>query len=319
MADDEIPAALSRENSTVMVTERNIKIQPPVFSSSAFESYMEEVTIWRELCGLPNNKQAIFLWYQLPRDDPSDIKAKIMNEVGLDSLKSDVGITKFIEVMNNSFKKQDEVKLFEVYTDFFEHMRRKDNEKINDYINRFDKNAILAKKHNMELPSTVLGLKLLADAGLSDSDRKLVLSEIDFSKANEVYRKAKTGLAKYSAQTKHSQSNMDAIKRDTAFTAQDEEVLIAKGYVKARKQTQKNQAGQSSPNIKKKINPKGENGEILICPSCGSYRHLLADCPDSYENQAKLKSKAFAAEAIKDIAEENTEDAFFTSNFKKAK
>ena len=128
MADDEIPAALSRENSTVMVTERNIKIQPPVFSSSAFESYMEEVTIWRELCGLPNNKQAIFLWYQLPRDDPSDIKAKIMNEVGLDSLKSDVGITKFIEVMNNSFKKQDEVKLFEVYTDFFEHMRRKENE-----------------------------------------------------------------------------------------------------------------------------------------------------------------------------------------------
>ena len=85
MADDEIPAALSRENSTVMVTERNIMIKPPVFSSSAFESYREEVTIWRELCGLPNNKQAIFLWYQLPRDDPSDIKAKIMNEVGLDS------------------------------------------------------------------------------------------------------------------------------------------------------------------------------------------------------------------------------------------
>ena len=68
-----------------------------------------------------------------------------MNEVGLDNLKLDVGITKFMEVMNNSFKKQDEVKLFEVYTDFFEHMRRKENEKINDYINRFDKNAIMAK------------------------------------------------------------------------------------------------------------------------------------------------------------------------------
>ena len=66
------------------------------------------------------------------------------------------------------------MKLFEVYTDFFEHKRRNENEKINDYINRFDKNAILAKKHNMELPSTVLGLKLLADAGLSESDRKLV-------------------------------------------------------------------------------------------------------------------------------------------------
>ena len=145
MPGDSAMVPPSRENSTVIVSERNIKIQPPVFSSNAFESYMEEVSIWRELCGLPDNKQAIFLWYQLPRDDPSDIKAKIMNEVGLDNLKLDVGITKFMKVMNNSFKKQDEVKLFEVYTDFFEHMRRKENEKINDYINRFDKNAIMAK------------------------------------------------------------------------------------------------------------------------------------------------------------------------------
>ena len=78
MVGDEITVTPNRGNSTVIMAERNIKIQPPL-----------------------------------------DIKAKIMNEVGLDSLKSDVGITKFIEVMNNSFKKQDEVKLFEVYTDFF--------------------------------------------------------------------------------------------------------------------------------------------------------------------------------------------------------
>ena len=89
------------------------------------------------------------------------------------------------------------MKLFEVYTDFFEHKRRNENEKINDYINRFDKNAILAKIHNMELPSTVLGLKLLADAGLSESDRKLVLSEIDFSKANEVESENCFGLYVY--------------------------------------------------------------------------------------------------------------------------
>ena len=66
----------------MIVSERNMKIQPPVFSSNAFESYMEEVSaIWRKLCGLPDNKKAIFLWYQLPRDDPSDIKANIKNSL----------------------------------------------------------------------------------------------------------------------------------------------------------------------------------------------------------------------------------------------
>ena len=40
-----VPPSRERENSTVIVSERNIKIQPPVFSSNAFESYMEEVSI----------------------------------------------------------------------------------------------------------------------------------------------------------------------------------------------------------------------------------------------------------------------------------
>ena len=43
--------------------------------------------------------------------------------------------------------------------------------------------------------------------------------------------------------------------------------------------------------IEKPLNPTKDNGERMICPSCGSYRHLLKDCPDSYENLQK-KSEA---------------------------
>ena len=37
----------------------------------------------------------------------------------------------------------------------------------------------------------------MANAGLSDQDMKLVLTEVDFKKEEEVYGKAKLGLAKY--------------------------------------------------------------------------------------------------------------------------
>ena len=37
----------------------------------------------------------------------------------------------------------------------------------------------------------------------------------------------------------------------------------------------------------RKINPKNSEGKLLTCASCGSYRHLLPDCPDSWENLAK--------------------------------
>ena len=32
------------------------------------------------------------------------------------------------------------------------------------------------------------------------------------------------------------------------------------------------------------MNPKGAEGRTLTCISCGSYRHLLTDCPHSWEN-----------------------------------
>jgi hypothetical protein len=40
----------------------------------------------------------------------------------------------------------------------------------------------MAQKNNMELPPTVLRLKLLLDAEISQNDRKLVLTERDFEK-----------------------------------------------------------------------------------------------------------------------------------------
>ena len=46
----------------------------------------------------------------------------------------------------------------------------------------------------------------------------------------------------------------------------------------------------SNGGMKKKLNPSGLNGQILLCKSCGSYRHFVADCPDSWENMMKRKA-----------------------------
>ena len=39
---------------------------------------------------------------------------------------------------------------------------------------------------------------------------------------------------------------------------------------------------------RKAINPMGVDGQALKCLSCGSYRHLLDACPDSWENMKNL-------------------------------
>ena len=48
--------------------------------------------------------------------------------------------------------------------------------------------------------------------------------------------------------------------------------------------------------MKKKLNPLGSDEKILLCYSCGSYRHLIAECQDSWENIVKRKSREFNVE-----------------------
>lgn len=52
---------------------------------------------------------------------------------------------------------------------------------------------------------------------------------------------------------------------------------------------------------KKNVNPTGNDGRTLICKSCGSFRHVIANCPDSWDNLAKVN-----------IAEEEEHVVLFT-------
>ena len=173
--------------------------------------------------------------------------------------------------------------------------------------------ANVAKQHKMELPPMVKGLKLLDDAGISDQDRNLVLSDINFNNEEEIYKQTKAGLAKYVRMDSEKSSSSSGIKLDSVFTASDKEVLIVKGWSKNGNRGYKSAKG-GKEKYKKPQNPDGEDGKVLVCPSCGSYRHLLADCPYSYENQGKKKSQALAA-AIQESSEEE-DNTFFTADFK---
>ena len=103
---------------------------------------------------------------------------------------------------------------------------------MSDFVNRFDKAANFAKRHKMDLPTKVKGLKLLHDAGLTEQDMKLVLTEIDFNQAEEVYKQAKVGLSKYLRDGSSQAATSPAIKLEAALTAEDEEVLTAKGWTR---------------------------------------------------------------------------------------
>ena len=87
-----------------MATNQNnrIKLNPPKFDANNYEGYVAEVTVWQKLCGVPKAEQGILLWYNLPSDHSSDIKAKIYNKVGVTDLSKEDGVDKFINAMNEA-------------------------------------------------------------------------------------------------------------------------------------------------------------------------------------------------------------------------
>ena len=51
--------------------------------------------------------------------------------------------------------------------------------------------------------------------------------------------------------------------------------------------------------VDKRINPPGSDGCLLKCYSCGSFRHLLDKCPDSWENLGKKSSSDDRSNPVK--------------------
>ena len=50
------------------------------------------------------------------------------------------------------------------------------------------------------------------------------------------------------------------------------------------------------------LNPKGPKGEILRCKACDSFRHMINECPHSWENLEQNKSL---------VVNESDEESFF--------
>ena len=75
---------------------------------------------------------------------------------------------KFIDARNEAFKPTNDSRVLKINREYCIKMKRKEDEKVNDFVNRFDMAANLAKRHNMDVSIKVKGLKLLHNAGLAD-------------------------------------------------------------------------------------------------------------------------------------------------------
>ncbi|CAG2223740.1 unnamed protein product [Mytilus edulis] len=279
-----------------MAASVNYKV-PPVFTEQKpYSRWIDEIKAWKALTDLDKKKMGIAIALSLPEEGLNSIRDKVFSDLSLEALNADDGVDKLIEFMDKIFKKDELSEAYEAYSEF-DRFRRSKVISMEEYVTEFEKLYNKTKKFKMELPQPVLAFKLLEYSELEMKDRQLVLTGVNYEQVESLFKQMATSLKKFFGQ-QASKDMGDRIKVESACMA-DEEVNYSRnrfgrgrGY---RGNQSSNRAGdyrpQSNSNYKakfnKSVNSNGPDGLPLRCLSCDSIRHLVKQCPHSYENMAK--------------------------------
>ena len=152
---------------------------------------------------------------------------------------------------------------------------------------------------SINLPPEILAFKLLKTVNKTKHQKTLVLTGVNFSNKETIYEDMKQSLMKFIGNSTENSVHIGSnVKLEPEFLAKHERELFKAGYVKqpyggnmrnlhVGSCTENGGQNCGLMHMGKKRNPVGMNGKLLKCKSCGSYRHLVAECPDSWENMEK--------------------------------
>ena len=266
-------------------------IDPPRFTSLNFERYKLELQAWSEVTNVSNAKQGAVIALSLPEDDKHQIREKVFSGLSLDELTKEGSLNILIKFLDGYLGKDELVDSIDKFEEF-ENFERANKQSIRDYIASFDLKYRKLEKLNIKLSPEILAFKLLRKAKLSKEMRMLVLTGINISNRNELYEDTKCSLRKFEVMMEEN-VRTESVKAENKNKSFDNNLMkqtYGGGFSKLSKDTsnRKGTFQYSSNKVpRKKINPIGANGKPLLCNSCGSYRHLLEECPDSWENMEK--------------------------------
>ena len=82
------------------------RTNPPIFNKrNNYERFRQEFTSWKEITDLSKDKQGIAIALSLPEDDESQIRKQVFDQIPVNDLKSDDGVTVLLNFWANIWLK----------------------------------------------------------------------------------------------------------------------------------------------------------------------------------------------------------------------
>ena len=262
-----------------MANNINYRVPPAFEEKKSYESWKNEVEMWKRVTELDKKKQALAVALSLTgraRDTALEISADVLN--------ADDGMAKLVEALDNVFLKEEKDRAYDAYTDF-DTIRRETDVSMADYIVHFEQRYNKMRKFDMALPDTVLAFKLLDTADLDVKDKQLALtacSTLTFASMKSALKRIfgdKTALPTNS-------SGGIQVRQESAFYV-DQKKDGTHGS-KFRSQTNQARAPLAGSN------PLDRYGRRTKCAICQSTFHWAKDCPHKAEHVKMTEETAEA-------------------------
>ena len=261
----------------------------------------------------------------------------MFDELSLDDLQGEGGLHILVKFFDKHLGKDDLVHCLEIF-DEFEEYRREENQSFVDFVAKFDHKYNRIVKLKMTLPSPILAFMLLKKANRTKEEKMLVMTGMVYAKKDELYEQAKTSLLKFKGEqgsgNNKSSNPPVAMKLETVSISENEEAYWMRGYSGGRQRGrgrpfQRNNTGRANNSERndrgrpsnrryskgnRPLNCAGPDGRTLLCRACGSYRHLIAECPDSWENKGHVNVVENDESANPDDNNNNDSECMFLRN-----
>ena len=186
---------------------------PPAFSKDKpYNRWKTEINLWADM--VKNNAtvvedtigQVVALNALPDSEAEGDIRGKVIDALG-DSLKGKEGLTKLLAWMDEHMGR-DAIQSCVDKASAFMKYRRGENQCMKEYLAGFDakyKAAIVAGLGDMG--QIFLMYMVVENAGVTEQQFQLVLSQIDLEEKTQLYDSAKKGLVKFFARINYGNSN----------------------------------------------------------------------------------------------------------------
>jgi hypothetical protein len=274
--------------------------QPPKFDDNTpYETWKNELDIWKLMTDLEKSKQALAITLTLT----GRAKETALRIAAAD-LNKDTGVASLVRELDKVFQKEEKDLAYEAYT-IFDGYHKGDNSSISDYIYEYEQRYSKCRKYKLDLPDAVLAFKLLDNADLSIQEKQLAMTACgDLNFVNMKSALKRVFGERTTVNGSHEVGSIQ-VKQESALYTGNGSKFKRFGSQKPAAQTTPQPVG---------TNPLNKWGKRTTCVICRSVFHWANNCPNKFGASTKSADSSAGVSKKEGTATETCSITLFTSS-----